>query len=142
MIVATTPRLLLRRWEIADAGAIVGIYGDAETMRYFGNGSTFTPDDFGFGNYAVVEAATDRVIGHAGVRHHRPRQRFEADWLIDRALRRRGYGTEAARAVLERAFVVDGASEIWGVARRDNAASIALMERVGMTFRNQLTKSS
>jgi hypothetical protein len=40
MIVAMTPRLILRHWELTDAGATGHIYGDAITMRYFGDGST------------------------------------------------------------------------------------------------------
>jgi RimJ/RimL family protein N-acetyltransferase len=153
VIVARTPRLVLRRWELADAGATDGIYGDAETMRYFGDGSTFTPDElraslvaliaeydrFGYGNYAVVEASSNAVIGHAGVRTQNPRGRFEAEWLIARTHRGRGYGFEAACAALERAFEIDRAEEIWAVAHRDNRASIRLMQRTGMTLREELT---
>jgi ribosomal-protein-alanine N-acetyltransferase len=152
VIVARTPRLLLRRWEMTDRGTVDHIYGDSETMRWFGDGSTFTPDEvtaslealiaeyerFGFGNYAVVEPATRRIIGHAGVRTHNPRERFEADWVIDRAFWRRGYGTEAAAAVIARAFDVDGAAEIWAIAHRENRASIGLMEKLGMTYRHDL----
>jgi RimJ/RimL family protein N-acetyltransferase len=152
-VVATTPRLLLRHWELADIGATDHIYGDAETMRLFGDGSTFSSDDLaasfprliadyardGYGNYAVVERAGGRIIGHCGVRYIAGRDRVEADWALDRSVWGRGYGTEAATAVFKRAFTVDGIAEIFGVAHRDNAASIAIMRRLGMRFCEELT---
>jgi ribosomal-protein-alanine N-acetyltransferase len=97
-VVAITPRLLLRHWNIADVGSTDHIYGDAETMRYFGNGRIFTPaelaasfprliEDYttmGYGNYAVVERATNKILGHCGARYIRERDRVEADWALGR----------------------------------------------------------
>jgi [ribosomal protein S5]-alanine N-acetyltransferase len=129
------------------------IYGDATTMRYFGGGSTFSPaelaasfppliDDyttFGYGNYAVVERATNRILGHCGARYVRQTQRVEADWALDRRFWKRGYATEAAQAVFARSSLVDGVPRIVGVAHRDNSASIAVMRRLGMQFSEEVT---
>ena len=48
---------------------------------------------------------------------------------------RRGYATEAARAVIAWVFFHSDASAIVAVARAENAASIAVMRRCGMTLR-------
>lgn len=153
IVVAMTPRLILRHWELNDAGATDHIYGDAITMRYFGDGSTFSPAElaasfpplihdyttFGYGNYAVVERATNTILGHCGARYIRETRRVEADWAIDRQFWRRGYAIEAARAVFARSFSVDGVTRIVGIAHRDNSASIAVMRRLGMHFSGEVT---
>ena len=145
-VVATTPRLLLRHWKPADVGATDHIYGDPETMRYFGEGRTYTPQELaeslprliedyataGYGNYAVIERATDTVLGHCGARYSRDNDRVEADLAIDRRSWGKGYATEAAQAVFARSFSIDGVVRIVGIAHRDNAASIAIMRRLGM----------
>jgi ribosomal-protein-alanine N-acetyltransferase len=153
MIVAITPRLLLRHWQLTDAGAASHIYGDAIAMRYFGDGSTFSPAElaasfppliadyttFGYGNYAVVERTTNRILGHCGARYIRRHARVEADWAIDRQFWKRGYAIEAAQAAFARSFFVDGVPRIVGIAHRDNAASIAVMRRLGMQFAEDVT---
>jgi ribosomal-protein-alanine N-acetyltransferase len=151
-LVATTPHLLLRHWTPSDIPATEYIYGDPETMSYFGDGSTFSPEELaasfpdviaeyarvGYGNYAVIERAGGTIIGHCGVRYHAGRNCNEADWLIHRSFWRRGYGTEAAAAVFQRSFTVDHVPTIFGISHRDNGASIALMKRLGMKFRESL----
>jgi RimJ/RimL family protein N-acetyltransferase len=153
MIVATTPRLHLRHWTIEDAPSTDAIYGDAETMRMFGDGSTFTRAAIaeslsdivreyavrGYANYAVIERATDRVIGHCGA-HATGRDFAEADWVIGREWQGRGYATEAARAVFLRAFLVDRVEEIRGVAHVDNLPSIRVLEKLGMRRGGELVK--
>lgn len=152
MIVATTPRLTLRRWSTDDAASLDGIYGDAETMRLFGNGSTFTRAEVaasltaiehayatrGYGNYAVIERETGTIIGHCGTNFAVKRERVEADWAIGKAWWNRGYATEAATAVFLRAFTADGIERIYGISHRDNAPSIAVMRRLGMRYLEDL----
>lgn len=129
------------------------IYGDAQTMRYFNDGQTYSPAalaasfprviaDYGavgYGNYAVVERATNRILGHCGAHYSPVNERVEADWVIDRTSWGRGYATEAAQAVFLRSFSVDAVTRIVGVAHRDNAASIAVMRRLGMRFCEEST---
>jgi [ribosomal protein S5]-alanine N-acetyltransferase len=151
-LVATTPHLLLRHWTPSDIAATEYIYGDAETMSYFGDGSTFSPEELaasfpdviaeyarvGYGNYAVIERAGGTIIGHCGVRYHAGRDRNEADWLVHCSFWRRGYGTEAAAAVFQRSFTIDHVASVSGISHRDNGASIALMKRLGMRLRETL----
>jgi RimJ/RimL family protein N-acetyltransferase len=151
-VVALTPRLVLRHWEYGDAGATHHIYGDDEAMRYFASGRAFTREELiasfprlieeyatvGYGNYAVVERATNRILGHCGARYVPGLDWVEADWALERQSWGRGYGTEAAQAVFARAFSVDGVARIVAIAHEDNLASIALMRRLGMQFCEEL----
>jgi RimJ/RimL family protein N-acetyltransferase len=144
-----TVRLTLRHWTLDDAPVICAIYGDHETMRLFGAGTTFSPAEVaaslgtviteyaepGFGNYAVIEKSTGSILGHCGVhRVSKPPIEFEADWLIRRDRWGRGYATEAAAAVFQRVFLHGRVASIHGVARSDNAASIAVMRKLGMQY--------
>lgn len=86
----------------------------------------------GYGNYAAVERASNTVIGHCGAHHVAGRDRVEADFALGKAWWGRGLATEAASAVFLRAFVIDDVTEIVGIAHRDNAASIAVMRKLGM----------
>jgi RimJ/RimL family protein N-acetyltransferase len=152
VIVATTSRLALRRWEAGDMALIAPLYADPETMRFFGDGSTFSAADlqagfaalaadyatYGYGNYAVIERATAQLVGHCGVRYKPDRRRHEADVLIGRAWWRRGYGFEATQAVFARAFRHDRIPAIFGIAHRDNRASIVLMTKLGMVHRETI----
>ena len=146
-----TQRLLLRPWTLADVPSIVGIYGDAETMRLFGRGVTFSAQelaeslehviaeyvDAGLGNHAVVEKASLSVVGHCGVHRGSGTDEAEADWLIARDRWGLGYATEAAVAVIKGAFSAQNLPAISGVARKENLASIAVMRKLGMSFAGQ-----
>jgi RimJ/RimL family protein N-acetyltransferase len=114
--VAATPRLLLRRWEAGDAAITDGIYDDVETMRWFGDGRTFTREQVakaiagiiadyathGYGNYAVVERESAAVIGHCGAHHVAGRDWVELDFALGKRWWGRGYATEAVAAVFLR----------------------------------------
>lgn len=147
LIVAETPRLILRRWVMDDVPAVAHIYGVDETMRFYGGARGFTLKSltqsfadiiseygFGYGNYAVIERESGSIIGHCGVRWSEKRDRPEIDVCLHRSVWRRGYAFEAVSAVIAKAFEADRVTEIFGIADRDNVASIALMRRLGMTF--------
>ncbi len=147
LIVAETPRLILRRWVMDDIPAVAHIYSDDETMRFYGGAGAFTLESltasfedviseygFGYGNHAVIERASGSIIGHCGVRWSEKRDRPEIDVCLDRSVWRRGYALEAMNAVIARAFEAKRVTEIFGIAHRDNVASIALMRRLGMTL--------
>lgn len=153
MIIAETPRLILREWEMTDAGNSDHIYGDAETMAQFGSGRRFTRDELkaslariieeyrtvGYANYAVVDRTSGALIGHCGLRCGSDGERIEADWALAKSFCGKGLATEAADAVFTRGFNIRKFDRIWGVARVTNAASIAMMKKMGMSFVEQRT---
>lgn len=57
---------------------------------------------------------------------------FGLFYALSPAHRRRGYATEAVRAMVDYAFTHLGLKRIIATTTRDNAASIAVMRRVGM----------
>jgi ribosomal-protein-alanine N-acetyltransferase len=141
-----TERLLLRALEPGDADALHRLYGDPEAMRYVGSGGARTreqteaglarlinhQEQHGFGMWMVEN--DDGPIGVAGlmlVEGSGPD--VEVVYELERAAWGRGYATEAARACLEVGFRQLGVRRIVALAYPQNAASINVMRKLGMT---------
>ena len=78
-----TARLKIRRIVPSDVDAMFAVYGDAESMRYVGDGQPLTFERCeqwvrvteknyaarGYGMFALEERATGEVVGFAGLVH-------------------------------------------------------------------------
>jgi RimJ/RimL family protein N-acetyltransferase len=140
-----TPRLRLRPFTLADTDAIHAVYADPEVMRWVGTGAVsqrsaserllrgFAAHQTrnGFGFWAVVERASGALIGDAGL-HRTPAGEVELGYTLARAWWGRGYATEAAGAWLDAAFGPLGIPEVIALAEPDNAASLHVLEKLGM----------
>ncbi len=107
-------------------------------------------DQTTYGDRAVVLKTSGRLIGSVGyVPMHGPFHRipglaaggaethfntleFGLFWMIDAPFRRQGYATEAAGAMLEKAFLHLGIRRILATTGFDNHASQAVMRKLGM----------
>ena len=76
--------------------------------------------------------AASGIVGHCGLNHLEGGPEIEIAYLFDEPYWGKGFATEIARAVLERAFSVGGLERIVAVAFPENVASIAVMQRIGM----------
>ena len=149
-VLIETERLLLRHWSLEDVPSIVGIYGDPETMRWFGRGVTFSLQELteslkhvmeeyaypDMGNHAVVEKESLAVIGHCGVHRGSDGKEAEAE-LANRAGpmgTRLCHRSRAEVRLATRAFTEGNLPSICAVAHRENLASIAVMRKLRMTF--------
>jgi RimJ/RimL family protein N-acetyltransferase len=141
----STQRLTLRGFTAADLDALAPIYADPEVNRYIGDG---TPADRaatwralagmlghwqlrGYGMWALIERATGRLIGRAGLYNPEGWPGLEAGWLLARDCWGRGFATEAGHAVLAYAFTQVGADHLISLIRPGNTASIRVAERLG-----------
>ena len=87
-----------------------------------------------FGPRLVVEMSTGEAVGTAGF-FGSPRDGVvEIGYGIVPSRQRRGYATEAARALIELAFAQPGVSEIVAHAESGNAASIRVLEKNALTY--------
>ena len=89
--------------------------------------------DKGYGPWAVLLDGT--LIGHAGLRWVDEEGVTEVLYLFDPAHHGKGYATEAASAALDFGFNTLGLDRIVAWAMRENVASLAVMERLGMVRR-------
>jgi RimJ/RimL family protein N-acetyltransferase len=153
-VVVETRRLLLRRWRPEDAAPFAEMNADPEVMRFIGDGRPLARDasdaflarveeeweERGHGLWAVEErGAPGRLLGFCGlaVPMFLPQvlPAVEVGWRLRRDAWGRGLATEAARAAVAWGFEVLGLAEILTIVHPENARSLRVAERLGMTAR-------
>jgi len=135
----TTERLEFRRFRQADKEAYTKMWTKSEFYRYLGDGKgveTGVPEkmvtfySFNRGMFAVVEKASGKLIGHCGIRPI-PDGRIELLYAYDPEFWNKGYGTEAAKAVLEYGKANLEMGELIAMAYPENPGSIGIMKKLG-----------
>jgi RimJ/RimL family protein N-acetyltransferase len=139
-----TARLHLRPFRPGDFEDHAAICADPEVMRFIRAGALTRSDSWwqlarymshwqlrGYGLWAVVERATDRLVGHLGFLDPEGGHGFEMGWALARAAWGKGYALEGTREALRYAFTTLQKDHVACVIRPDNARSIRLAERLG-----------
>ncbi len=141
-----TPRLRLRRIEATDVDALLAVCGDAEGMRWLGDGKPLAPADCarwvvvtqqnyatrGHGLFAVLLLASGAVIGFCGLVHPRGQAACELKYAFGRAHWGQGYATAAAAALLAHAASAFGVCAAIATAAPENLASHRVLLKAGM----------
>lgn len=110
-----TPRLGVRQPTVDDLAAMVAVYGDADAMRYVGDGEALTAERCeewlaviaqryalkGYGMAALCRRSDGAVLGFCGVVHPNLRPLGEIKYALARADWGQGYATEAVRGMLD-----------------------------------------
>jgi RimJ/RimL family protein N-acetyltransferase len=140
-----TERLRLRPWttSVADLARLTDIYGRVEVTRWLGGPPSLPAEEI-VARWAAVTARDDRFgcwaielsdSTLAGTVLLKPLPNgvgeVEVGWHLHPDSWGHGYATEAARAVIERAFDA-GLPEVYAVVRPGNEASLAVCRRLGM----------
>jgi RimJ/RimL family protein N-acetyltransferase len=139
-----TERLRLRIFGPDDFEAHAEICADPEVMKYIRAGALSRVDSWwqmaryvghwhlrGYGLWAVVERATDRLIGHLGYLNPEGGRGFELGWALARHAWGKGYALEGCRAAVDYAFTALDQDRIVCVIHPENARSIRVAERLG-----------
>jgi ribosomal-protein-alanine N-acetyltransferase len=148
-----TDRLLIRPWEPGDEPAFREMAGDPEMMRYISSGTPWSEERIaefftrqerhlttrGICLGALVERATGRTIGIAGLQPMRVGDDIEIGWWVAKDLWGQGLGTEAGAACLRYAWDVLGLRRVVAVAYPENRPSTRIMEKIGMHFEKRAT---
>jgi RimJ/RimL family protein N-acetyltransferase len=153
-----TERLRLREFTEEDADLLLELDSDPEVMRYIGPYGL--PDSAayrervrtkwipyyargkGYGFWAALEKATGAFLGWVCLRPaldylfaaeagHRANE-VELGYRLRRAAWGRGYATEAARALVPKAFAESDAACVVATALVGNVASTRVMEKAGL----------
>jgi ribosomal-protein-alanine N-acetyltransferase len=145
-MILQTERLILDTWQSSDWTAFRPIATDPEVMRYITGGAPWTDDQIwvfverqvklyterGFCRWKLLPKATGELIGFCGVGFWRDAPDPEIGWWLARRYWGLGLATEAAVAALRDAFERVRLERIISVAMPDNAASIRIMEKLGL----------
>ena len=153
MKILETDRLILRHLTIDDLDALFALYRDPEIRKYFPEGTlTYEetreelewflnghPHHPQLGLWATVLKETGQFIGRCGLLPWTIDgcQEVEVAYLLDKQVWGQGLATEAARAIVQHAFEQLGYSRIIVLVDRENAASIRVATKIGMTFEKE-----
>jgi [ribosomal protein S5]-alanine N-acetyltransferase len=150
MVIAEAQRIRLRCFHVGDLDAMSGVFGDPEVMR-FGPGPQSRDwvqawllgclEDYyrkwGFGLWGVVHKPDRRLIGFCGLTHFDDiagRAEIELGYRLLRDYWGQGLATEAAQTVRDYAAQVLGLPRLVSIIDAQNAASIRVALKVGMSY--------
>ncbi|MET3175664.1 UNVERIFIED_ORG: RimJ/RimL family protein N-acetyltransferase [Arthrobacter sp. UYCu721] len=148
-----TERLILRRFESADLEAFHAYHSLPETARFLpGEAKSYTKCMESVGQYAnfafekegdwvclAIEAmGSPGLVGEVVLKWLPGRGQGEVGWTLAPAARGKGYGAEAADAVLKLGFEELEMHRIEAKLDALNTASAALCERLGMRLEARL----
>ncbi len=150
-MILETPRLILDTWQSDNWKAFRPIATDPEVMRYITGGVPWTDEriqafagaqikhyaERGYCRWKLLEKKTSQVIGFCGAGRWRDAPDPEIGWWLARACWGRGLATEAAQAALRDLTQRVGVGRIISIARPENAASIRIMKKLGLTFETE-----
>lgn len=144
-----TRRLTLRLPRSEDARPILAIHQDPDVVRLLK--VPVAPDDIamgwrnvammrghwefrGFGQWVVVEKATEDVVGRVGLYQPEGWPGIELGWLIRRDRWGQGLATEAASAALSWAWAHVATDDVISLIQPDNLPSMRVAEKIGERY--------
>jgi [ribosomal protein S5]-alanine N-acetyltransferase len=143
-----TERMRCRRWMAEDMAPLMEVYGDAEAMRWVGDGEPLsleqckkwlevTADNYrlrGYGMFALESLQTGKVIGFCGLVHPCGQVEAEIKYAFMRSHWGQGLATEAVAMLLLHGARGRGLTRIIATVAPDNLASQRVLMKAGMTF--------
>lgn len=141
-----TARLRLRLFRPEDLDDLAALFADPDVMRYVGNGKPASREEaakalqsiiqhwkrHGFGRWAVEKKSTREFVGFGGLRSLFGTP--EVVYHLAKAHWRKGFATELGHASLTFGFDQHRFERIVAIAKPQNAASIHVMEKLGMHY--------
>jgi RimJ/RimL family protein N-acetyltransferase len=148
-----TPRLTLRALRAEDLDAFAAMHANPEVMKTLGTGVTRTRAETwdimarmlgqwalrGYGMFAVVENASGRFIGRAGILHPYEWEGPELAYGLDQPYWGRGYATEAANIVHRWAFIQMQMPSLVSYVLPGNQGSRNVLEKLGASCEGMTT---
>lgn len=149
MSVLVTERLDLRCMTTDDAEFILQLLNDPDFIRFIGDKGVRTIDDacryilngpiasyerHGFGLWLVQLRPSSVSVGMCGLLKRETLDDVDIGFAFLPHYRSRGYALEAAAAVMQYGRNVLGLKRIVAIVDPDNAGSIRLLQKIGLTF--------
>jgi len=133
-------------FRLDDLDNLATLLADADVIRYVGNGLPIARaesesalhsiirhwDNHGFGRWAIIDKEAQEFIGFGGLRSLMGTP--EVVYHFAKSYWGQGLATEMARASLRFGFDEHQFYRIVAIAKPDNAASIHVMEKIGMKY--------
>lgn len=143
-----TSRLLIRPWLPEDRAEYARITTDPAVMHYIHAGGGLTSEqidqslarharnlaEHGVCMGAVIEKASERLIGIAGVQPLGTTGDLEIGWILERESQGKGYATEAGDAAMRHVLHTLARPRVVAIIHPDNEPSKRVAARLGMQY--------
>lgn len=145
-----TERLLMRKFELADAPAVLEFSSHPEVTRYTGDAGVVQSledaekvireiwlaeyEQYGYARYALVHKADNKVIGFCGLKYEPELKGPDLGYRMLPEYWGQGLGTEAVQAALHYGVHTLGLKHIQAMAMLDNAASNRVLTKLGFVL--------
>lgn len=147
-----TQRLVLRRFTAGDVDLLVELDSDPEVMRYITGGVATSREEIAdehlpafldyyaqgdrWGFWAAIERRSGAFLGWFHLRPHGgdPDDEPELGYRLLASWWGRGYATEGAKALIDKAFAELGARRVYAETMAVHTASRRVMEKAGLRF--------
>lgn len=147
-IILQTPRLILRRFTEADAPLILSLNSDPDVVKYLheptleseAHAAEILQDIIlpqyknNLGRWAIHVKNGMDFIGWCGLKYRSEIDEIDLGYRLMQKAWGKGYATEAAKHTLEYGLNTLNLKEIKACAHIENAASIKILEKIGMNF--------
>lgn len=152
MVIAETPRLLLREFTPNDVAALAEILGDPEVMEFSKNGPCTEDDtrnfidwciesyrEHGFGQWGIVDSSSGAIIGFCGLSQVELNgvQEVEIAYRLARVAWGQGLASEAAAAALAYGFTQCRIDSVVAIVASCHKVSARVAESVGFNTETQ-----
>jgi len=146
-----TPRTFLRAFNVGETKTLHAILAEPGVLRYFPS-SKPPPlervekliesqsrhwEEQGYGWWAVADQKDDTLIGWCGLGFLENTEEIEIKYLFKRSHWGKGIATETASVCLEYGYREVDLDTIIGLTHLENIASQRVLEKIGLSFRNQ-----
>lgn len=157
MRILETERLIVRHLQADDLDEMDAICGDAELMRYVGDGQPISREQAqkwieqslenyrkrGYGCSAVIDKSDGSFIGYCGLVYAHGSDDAEIIYVLKKAYWGRGLASEVASAMIEYGFTEHGLKRIIATIDPANLGSIRIVEKTGMKYlQNRLDENN
>lgn len=144
-----TERLTMRRLTLDDAELMLAVWNDPAFYEHVGNREIYTVEEahealnggalqlyakYGYGPFRVALRENDLPIGTCGLFRREGFADPDIGWSILPEFVGKGYGYEAASAVLQYAFDDVGLTRVVAFITDTNAPSIGLARKLGLRY--------
>jgi [ribosomal protein S5]-alanine N-acetyltransferase len=144
-----TERTYLREMTPGDAEQAYALNLDPEVLQYTGDDPFASVEAarsflerydqyarFGVGRWAVISKEDEQFLGWCGLKYAPNENEYDIGFRFFKQYWNKGYASETASACIAYGFEQLALPEIVGRARKENGASIRVLEKVGLTFQH------
>jgi RimJ/RimL family protein N-acetyltransferase len=153
MIIATTDRLIIKRFTLKDAAFLKKLVNTPNFLKFIGNRNINTIEEaktyiknthfksyktYDFGFYKLILKDSNTPIGTCGLVKRNELNNADIGFAFLQEYENKGYGFEASEAIIKLAKLQFKLNKLLAITVPYNTSSIKLLEKLGFTFEKRI----